>query len=255
MNLFPSPSPWLLKVPSPSSTALRLFCLPHAGSGAAAFSTWAPMLGAEVDVLPVQPPGRETRIKEPPHRDMASLIDAMLPAVTPWCDAPYALYGHSMGAQVAHALVHRLQQAGCALPLMLIASGARAPHLPARQPLLCELDDESLIAAIELRYGARFEPEVRELLRMTLPTLRADLSVVETRASAPQPPLPVPLLVLAGASDDSVPLPEARQWERHTSERFELKVFPGGHFFPTTQREAVVNCVARALAAQRRAVA
>ena len=213
------------------------------------------MLGAEVDVMPVQPPGRETRMQETPHRDMASLIDAMWPAIAPWCNAPYAVYGHSMGAHVAYALVRRLHHLGCALPLMLIVSGARAPHLPARQPLLCELDDDALLAAIELRYGARFEPEVRELLLMTLPTLRADLSVVETQDARPPTPLPVPLLMLAGASDASVPLSDARQWERHTSEHFELKLFSGGHFFPNTQRDAVVHCVARALAAQRRAVA
>ncbi|MBQ1765140.1 MAG: thioesterase [Aquincola sp.] len=247
MNLPSSPSPWLLRVPPPSPGALRLFCLPHAGSGAAAYAGWASALGPQIELMPVQPPGRETRLQEPPHADMACLVQAMVQAIGPWCRGPYAVFGHSMGAHVAHALVLRLQAEGHELPQLLIASGARAPHLPARRPLLCEMPDAQLAAAIEERYGARFEPELRELLLMTLPTLRADLRVVETREPMALAPLAVPLLVLAGASDASVPLPDARAWEGHTTEHFELKVFPGGHFFPTTQREAVLSCLRRAL--------
>ena len=227
---------------------MRLLCLPHAGSGAAWYGSWAPHFGASVEIVPLQPPGRESRLDEAPFADMDALIAALAPAVAPMCAGRVAVYGPSLGAQVAFELVRWLRDAGHALPVCLIVSGARAPHLPATHPLLHEMDDDELLATIERRYGTRFEPDMTDLVRLTMPTLRADLRVVETRSFRASMPLPVPLLTLAGSSDGSVPLAEARQWEHHTSEGFEFKLFPGGHFFPMTQRDAVLTCIARTLA-------
>ncbi|CAN5302945.1 alpha/beta fold hydrolase [soil metagenome] len=239
---------WVLRVPDSSPNRLRLLCLPHAGSGASWYSSWANRLGSDVDVVPLQPPGRESRIGESAFSCMNELVDALYAAVLPLCRHPYSVFGHSMGSHVAFELVRRLRDAAMDLPVCLIVSGARAPHLAAARPCLFELGDDALLAAIESRYGACFEPEIRELVRLTMPTLRADLQLVETQVHRAGTPLPVPMLVLAGASDASVPLADARQWERHTSETFEFKLFPGGHFFPMTQREAVLGCIARRIA-------
>lgn len=240
-------SPWVLRATDASPTRMRILCLPHAGSGAASFAAWAERLGHGIDIVPLQPPGREGRLNEAPFTDMDSLVASLFAAAAPLCEGRYAVFGHSMGAHVAFELVCRLRDEGRELPSCLIVSGARAPHLPATRPLLFELGDEDLLNAIEIRYGARFEPEMREIVRLSMPTLRADLRVIETRPLRPTPPLPVPLLALAGASDASVPLADARQWQRHTSDDFEFKVIPGGHFFPSTQREMLLACVARSL--------
>jgi medium-chain acyl-[acyl-carrier-protein] hydrolase len=242
------PSPWFLRLPDPCSHALRLLCLPHAGSGASWYGAWAGKLGPDVEIVPLQPPGREGRLVEQAHGDMDALMAALTPAVAPLCEGRYAVFGHSMGAHVAFELVRRLRDMRRTLPVCLIVSGARAPHLPPIRPYLFEMHDEELLATIEGRYGTRFEPEMRDLVRLTMPTLRADLRVVETQIHRTAMPLPVPLLVLAGASDASVPLGDARKWERHTSEEFELKLFPGGHFFPVTQGDAVLACLSRTLA-------
>lgn len=241
-------NPWVLRMPTPRSQAVRLLCLPHAGSGAAWYSAWASSLGPRVEIVPLQPPGRENRLGEAPYVDMDTLVAALASAVAPLCHGHYAVFGHSMGSHVAFELVRWLRDAGRALPVCLIVSGARAPHLPPIRPYLFEMNDDALLASIESRYGTRFEPEMRELVRLTMPTLRADLRVVETQAHRAAMPLPVPLLVVAGASDASVPIVDARQWERHTSEGFEFKLFPGGHFFPMTQRDAVLACLSRAIA-------
>jgi surfactin synthase thioesterase subunit len=83
---------------------------------------------------------------------------------------------------------------------------------------------------------------------MMLPTLRADLALVETRSLVDEPPLPLPIASWAGADDLFVPLAEAREWGRHAAGEFEFKVFPGGHFFPITGRPAFLQQLARVLA-------
>lgn len=49
--------------PNPQAR-LRLFCFPYAGSGPSIFRTWTDDFPADVEVCPVQYPGRGTRL---PH--------------------------------------------------------------------------------------------------------------------------------------------------------------------------------------------
>ena len=53
-----------------------------------------------VEVCPVQLPGRENRITEPPFTILSSLVDAMVEALAPYFDLPFAFFGHSIGARI-----------------------------------------------------------------------------------------------------------------------------------------------------------
>src|ERR1700741_2675334 len=105
-----------LSFPAPRRAAeLRLFCLPFAGAGASAFREWPSAFGPRVEVVAVQLPGREQRIRERPVIDSTegwSTIAA--PA-----DRPYAIFGPSMGARLAFEVVRELRRAGRPLPLRL----------------------------------------------------------------------------------------------------------------------------------------
>lgn len=256
MNIARSSCRWLLRAPAAAVAGrIRLFCLPHAGGGAAAYLSWAAALGPGVEVLPLQPPGRENRFNELPLRDMAGFVAEALAAVGPVTDTPYVLYGHSMGAVVAYQLTQILRRHNLPMPALLVLSGSRAPYLADPRPLLSSLEDAALVEAVQSRYGVQFEPELLEVLHATLPTLRADLQVIESRSFEPQPPLPVPMLVMAGESDPGVTLADARQWERHTCATFTFKLFAGAHFFNATQRDAVLRSLIQAIAAVRQASA
>jgi hypothetical protein len=57
-------SRWFLREPSAESGA-RLFCLPYSGCGASMYRRWPRFLG-DIEVCPVQFPGRENRFREDP---------------------------------------------------------------------------------------------------------------------------------------------------------------------------------------------
>lgn len=251
-------NPWILRRAAATAGRLRLVCLPHAGSGAAAYLGWAASLGPAIEVLAVQLPGRESRLGEAPVSSMAILVpqlaDALAETLHRGDARPYALYGHSMGALVAFDLCCEIRRRGLRLPQQLLVSGARAPHLAPWQPLLHTQPDEPLLQEVSRRYGG-FDPEMMDLVRLMLPTLRADLTLVETRARPSVAPLPVPLASWAGADDTFVPQTDASQWGRHTAAQFEFKVFPGGHFFPSTARELFLHQLHRTLASHAAAAA
>lgn len=214
------------------SPALRLLCLPFAGGGAATYRRWPRLLPAHVDVYAVQPPGRETRIGEPPIRRLDTLVTAMAEATRPYRGAPYALFGHSLGGLVAFELTRALRRRGEPLPCVLFVSGCAAPQLADAERSFAELDDAAFVERLRRFAGTPDAVlEDKELLALMLPTLRADLELRDGYRCADEPPLELPIVALGGEDDPDVGVAELFAWRAQTRAAFSVKRFAGGHFF------------------------
>jgi medium-chain acyl-[acyl-carrier-protein] hydrolase len=243
------PTPWT-KDPDPGAR-LRLLCFPYAGGGSVEYRQWsATARGRGLDVIPVLLPGRESRLSEAPFRVMAPLVDAMMSGLRPVVDRPYAVFGHSMGALVAFAAVRKLRKLGLPLPSRLFLSQRRAPHLPDRLSPLHPLPDAEFIAALQARYQA-LPPELvarPDVLAVFLPALRADFCMFETWVAPEEAPLDVPITVFAGDADNTLAPGDLEGWAQHTSRSFDLRRFPGGHFYLRTQKEPLLDAIVGASA-------
>ena len=71
------------------------------------FRTWSDGLPADVEVCPVQLPGRGTRLMERPFTRLPPLVEALAQALVPLLDKPFAFFGHSLGALVSFELARR----------------------------------------------------------------------------------------------------------------------------------------------------
>jgi medium-chain acyl-[acyl-carrier-protein] hydrolase len=203
-----------------------------------------------VEVCAVQPPGREGRLREAPFRRIEPLLEALLPALAPKLDRPFAVYGHSMGAVVAFELVRALRRASAGAPRHLFVSGHVAPQLPEPGPPLHPLSDAAFVAEIRNRYDGIPEAILRdpEYLQLFLPTMRADLELIETYDYRPEAPLACPLVAYGGREDPRTSEADLDAWRTQTAGPFALRMFPGGHFFVQSARPALVEDVTRRLA-------
>lgn len=234
-------------VPRPApAAALRLFCFPHAGGAASTFAGWA-IEG--VEVVAVQPPGRERRLAEPPLDRLLPLVEDVGEAIAAEPERPYAFFGHSTGALVAYELTRWLAERGRALPIHLVVSGRWPPHRTDPEPPIHALPAPQLIAALR-RYGGTPDEVLgdAELMEFFLPLLRADFAVGDTYQHRPGAPLPVPITALGGDGDPRVPADSLAEWGRHTTAAFAMHLLPGGHFYLVDQRPAVLRIVAATLA-------
>src|SRR5580700_6154992 len=100
---------WIVRAEPRPGAKLRLFCFPYAGVGASAFRGWAQGADRDIEVCAIQPPGRESRLREVPFASMDTLIPPLVQALSKLLDRPYVFYGHSLGARVAFQTIQALR--------------------------------------------------------------------------------------------------------------------------------------------------
>ncbi|MFQ4144539.1 type I polyketide synthase [Chlorogloeopsis sp. ULAP02] len=236
---------WITNLHSNPKAHLRLFCFPYAGAGASIFSTWAKELPPEIEVCPIQLPGRENRLQEAPFTRLSPLIQALVPLLNPYLDFPFALFGHSLGALIAFELARELRRRDLPSPVMLFISGSRAPQILDTGFLIHRFPEPLFVETLRTIRGI---PEKvlqnQELMKLLLPTLRADFAILETFLYANEKPLNYPICAFGGMQDTKVSKDELAAWSEQTNQ-FKLSMFPGDHFFCESDRKLVLQVIAQ----------
>lgn len=240
---------WIRSFQPLPDSQLRLVCFPHAGGSASYFRPMAAPLGPTIEMLAVQYPGRQDRRLEQRIEDIAELADLIFDAVRPALDRPFAFFGHSMGAVLAFEVARRLKSQTKTSPQHLFASGRRAPSRY-RPEDIHRRDDAGLIAELRRLAGAdRRWLDDSVLLAMVLPAIRSDYTAIETYTCPPGVVLDCPITALLGDADQNITIDEALAWREHTRARFDLRIFPGAHFYLEERQAEVVATIAAALGA------
>jgi medium-chain acyl-[acyl-carrier-protein] hydrolase len=241
----------LRRTPSRSDSIVQLFCIPHAGNGPAAFRGWAAALQPEIEVIVVEMPGRESRFNEAPYRSMELLVADLSRAVVDCLveDHPFAFFGNSMGSVVAFETLHEVRRQTGREASQLFVSAAGAPHCEPVLPPIGHLGDRELIDAVVERYGGIPAPVLAdaEFLASVLPTLRADIQMLEAYQRRETHPLGCPITAYGGRFDTTVPQEQVEAWREQTTGIFRSIFLEDGHLYLQSAREFLVKNLRQAL--------
>ena len=260
---------WILQGPkekrqtTDEEPSLRLFCIPQAGMGARAFHGWQEAVGEQIEVMPVELPGRNSRQREPRYTCMKDLVRDLVDALLPeFRRNPFCLLGHSLGAWIAYEVVHELWRRHEPLPLKLYVSANRAPHLCHRShdvhPVhLHQLNYEQFWEAFEVRYGSNKDLRSEGIRKYVYPMLKDDFTLLETyewrgftttanavSGGAGSRGLPVPIEAFGAKGDTRYTKEQISGWREHTTVDFREKWFEGPHRYIVDQPEEVRKHVA-----------
>jgi medium-chain acyl-[acyl-carrier-protein] hydrolase len=238
-------TPWLNLYQHNSKASLRLFCFPYAGGAASIFRNWADHLPADIELCPVQLPGRGARMRDAPYVRVSRLITALCQELLPYLDKPFVFFGHSLGALISFELARKLSQDYLLEPLHLFVSGRRAPQLQDTRSTTYNLPEEEFVKELRRLNGTPTEVlDQPELLQLIAPTLRADFELCETYEHLTGPPLKCSITALGGLYDEDVSREQQEPWREHTSASFSLKMLPGDHFFLHSSESMLLQILA-----------
>lgn len=239
---------WIIKNQLNNDVRLRLFCLHYLGGGASAFRQWSDNFPPEIEICPIQLPGRENRINEQPFEDIESLVEKLTQILYPYLDKPFAFYGHSMGALVSFELARQLRRQHGLIPVHLFAAAYYAPDAISPFQKISYMEESSLISSLPRLLDA---PESllknTEFIQALLPTVKADLQIVGKHIYSDEEPLDCPISAFGGLQDKEVSYDDLSEWGKHTKSKFNLQMFPGKHLFLLSDREIVSQSIVKEL--------
>lgn len=235
---------------------MHLVWFHHAGGHGESFRAMAAHLPSHWRVSLVEYPGRGALAHLPAYGDLAELAAWLLPDIAPLAQQPFAFFGHSMGALVAHELARQMQARRLPPPLWIGVSGHRAPQLakpPAEQ--LHALSDEALVDRLK-HMGAlpahAVTPAYIDLMRTDLRACETHHTVFAKATGV----LPCSLSTFTGNADPMVRAQDMHPWSDHVSKPVRHHVLPGGHFFLAgVRRRQVLELIVHDIEAARRAEA
>jgi medium-chain acyl-[acyl-carrier-protein] hydrolase len=240
--------PWVAHSQPRLSARMRLFCFPYAGGSAVIFRNWKNLFSSEIELCPVEIPGRGTRLLETPYTAIDPLIDALADGISHLLDKPFAFFGHSMGAVICYELSRKLHREKKRQPVSLIVSARPAPQIVDPEPQSYDLPEPDFIAHLQGLNGTSSEVLAHpKLLTLLLPTLRSDFQLVETYRYLPGPPLPCPITVIGGTNDKEISPDHLARWRELSSGAFQQYMLPGDHFFIHQAESQLISIIAKQL--------
>ena len=230
---------WLRRFRDDDECETKLVCFPHAGAGASVYRTWPMGLPSDIGVVAVRYPGRDDRFDDPFPPSLEALADDIADALGELTRHRLVLFGHCMGASVAHEVALRLQERGCP-PAALCVSARRPPHTLTDRCTDYGTDEDIIAHAVSLdasRAAVFANPNLREAM---VPAILADYRLTAGYSGGRLPRLHCPVYGYAGDADPEVSPEQMRGWADTTHGAFRLHVLSGEHFYLKPEEAALL---------------
>lgn len=228
---------------------VKLFCFPFAGGSTYSYPFFQKYLPGFIEFIPLDIPGRGTRITEPLLYDLDAIAEDVFSRIRHQFTEPFAFFGHSMGTMIAYQLLNYLEKEGLPMPVHLFLSGRGGPNAEK------ENHQWHLLPSLEFRkkifeLGGSPEEVLQDerLMQLIEPILRADFQAVELFRFDKIRKYSIPVTVMIG-DEEAISTEDILQWQRITDQEIKIRKFSGGHFFISEHAEEIVNTISKELQA------
>lgn len=245
--------------------SIKLFVLPFACASVNFCLKWKQPLLPEIEVVPLELPGRGSRSKERPLTVLDDAVEDLLEKLYRESGSePFALFGHSMGSLLAFELLQGMQKKKLPLPVRAFLSGRVPPHRfeeekheawkRGKKKQYLMTDDEFVQVLIDVGGTPQEVLENQDLLKMFLPACRADSDMIE-KYFLPEgrEPLNVPLVILSGTNDPLANYKDMGDWKSYTTSSCEFVNHDGEHNYMIENTEYTLRFFREQLALFTRA--
>lgn len=222
----------------------KLICIPYAGSGASVYAGWQKYIGNDIEILPVQLPGRENRMGEECILNCKEAARKIADELAPYVESGnFSVFGHSMGGIIAFETIKYLEKLGRKADIFFVSSTSIEDMNGIVKS--SELNDTAFFERVS-KYGAIDEnseilkyPEFRDIF---MNILRADFNIIETY-EYDGVKINCPIEAICGDSDPMETLENMNSWEMYTNHGIEYHLYIGGHFYFSDDPSEVLDMI------------
>lgn len=228
----------------------KLFLFPYAGGAAASYNGFRQYLDPSIEFRAIELAARGRRMRQANYNNLDEAVDDVFDIIkNELTQAPYALFGHSMGTMIAFELAYKIRDNNLPMPIHIIFSGRCAPYVSREgKRVLHHLSDaEFKKQLLEMGGTPKEFFDHPELLEVFLPLLKGDFRLTETYVHPPKDaPLDVDFTVFSGKQDEDTP-EEVEAFAQHTTKTCDVHFFEGEHFFIHEETEKVMDIINAAI--------
>jgi len=224
---------------------IRLIVFPYAGGSASVFKQWENFLSTDIEICPIQLPGREDRYHEKSFTEIESYIQEFSGYFQRLSDLPFVFFGHSLGALFCYEVCRYLEKNALPLPLHVFISGASPPRKFETNEIKEYTDEELKKELISLNGIPEEFKKNESLFKLFLPIIRSDIALVKTYNYIDDYKFSMPISVFGGALDKSVLLTDLKNWNRLANDYCKIYTFSGDHFFLFSEQDKLLSEINR----------
>ncbi|WP_410512435.1 thioesterase domain-containing protein [Paenibacillus sp. BR2-3] len=227
---------------------IKLLCFGYAGSSAQFYKSWRADLHHDMEIVPIELPGRGPRINDQLCYEMDTIVkDAyrQVSQVLSESACQYALFGHSMGTVVIYEFLRKLQlEGGLPNPLHVFFSGRYVPQNEISTPIHSLRTSAFKDRIRELGGTADEVLDDPELCELFMPIIRSDFQALETYCfKSLEAEWDFDLSVIYGTQDPNFAVQDYLGWRQFTAKSCDFYGIDGGHFFIHSHKSEVIGIV------------
>lgn len=208
----------------------QLFMLPFGGGNETSYAKFEQYLDPKIRMVNGEAPGKGRRIKEPLLKNLYLIAEEYYRQFKPMIKGPYAIYGHSMGAYLAHIITQRIHEDKLPLPAHIFLTSKIAPSRNYNKKRSIMTNEQFIAHLKELKGMPDAILQNEELLQIFLPMIRTDFDAIDSYKYLKGKPYPVDMTALCG-SNEQVDDEDITDWQKETSGSFFFQRYPGDHFW------------------------
>lgn len=226
---------------------MKIICIPYAGGFSGVYTKWKNYISQDVEIIAPELSGRGIRSREAFYLSIQEAADDIFQIILKEnIDQEFVIFGHSMGCFIAYELYLKItKHPNLNKKLVhIFMSGSYAPHLNNDKKHTYELhklDNDELKKKVSQLGGTPkeiFESSIFD--EYFLPIIRADYYITETYISNQIVPFTCSCTVYNGLDDDLTE-EDLMSWKAYSPIGFNIKNFPGSHFFINENCEEVLK--------------
>lgn len=222
---------------------MQLFCFPNAGASSMFFSQWEDSFKNNIQLLPIDIPGRGTSSEYRECDNYQDVIDMTVEIIHNQAKEPFAFLGHCSGGFLAFEVANTLIKKYGIQPIHIFLSSLEPLNQRENVKKIADLSQDEFVSELLKRGGINKEVLENEyLFNYFIPNLRKEIKLYEDYVYV-EKSIDIDCVISIMYGRDDHRMNDVNEWKRYIKKNLNIVDFDGNHFYINGQLHEVIEYI------------